>query len=106
MTEPVLRAQNQTANSLGSYSQDAQPRVALDTLSQSSSEVSALSHVEHVPVVVSTPIRPPPAKRVKTNQPTRAKSLVSHAATAIVGAIVGGLSTVALLASLPPDYFN
>lgn len=46
-----------------------------------------------------------PAKRVKASHDTRGRCWASHAATAVAGAVIGGLSTVALLASLPPEYF-
>ncbi|BDD60200.1 hypothetical protein MPDQ_002800 [Monascus purpureus] len=45
-------------------------------------------------------------KRIKTTQESRRRSIVSHVTTAVVGAVVGGLGTVALLASLPPDFFQ
>ncbi|KAL2844758.1 hypothetical protein BJY01DRAFT_214777 [Aspergillus pseudoustus] len=43
-----------------------------------------------------------PTKRAKAPRPT---SLRSHATTAILGAVVGAVGTIAALASLPPDYF-
>lgn len=46
-----------------------------------------------------------PAKRVKASHDTRGRCWASHAATAVAGAVIGGLGTVALLASLPPEYF-
>ncbi|WEW60218.1 hypothetical protein PRK78_005703 [Emydomyces testavorans] len=49
-----------------------------------------------------------PAKRVKTvnKQPSRMRSVARYAATAVAGAVVGSIGAVAVLASLPPDYFN
>ncbi|KAL4778101.1 hypothetical protein BJX76DRAFT_344113 [Aspergillus varians] len=44
-----------------------------------------------------------PSKMVKTSQ--GGGNLRSHAATAILGAMVGAVGTIAALASLPPDYF-
>ncbi|KAL4753071.1 hypothetical protein BDW72DRAFT_191435 [Aspergillus terricola var. indicus] len=43
-----------------------------------------------------------PSKMVKTSH---RGSIRSHAATAIFGAVVGAVGTIAALASLPPDYF-
>jgi hypothetical protein len=43
-----------------------------------------------------------PTKRAKASRTT---SLRSHATTAIIGAVVGAVGTIAALASLPPDYF-
>ncbi|KGO66404.1 hypothetical protein PITC_067000 [Penicillium italicum] len=45
------------------------------------------------------------SKRVKSNHPT-AKSLASHATTAVVSALLGGLGTIAVLAALPNEYFQ
>ena len=46
------------------------------------------------------------AKRSRKTHGSRVRSMASHAATALVGAVVGGIGTVALLASLPPEFFN
>ncbi|KOS41050.1 hypothetical protein ACN38_g8074 [Penicillium nordicum] len=46
-----------------------------------------------------------PAKRVKSNHPA-SKSLASHATTAVVSALLGGLGTIAMLAALPNEYFQ
>ncbi|KAF3023802.1 hypothetical protein E8E15_002438 [Penicillium rubens] len=46
-----------------------------------------------------------PAKRIKSNHPT-SKSLASHATTAVVSALLGGLGTIAVLAALPNEYFQ
>ncbi|KAL4870308.1 hypothetical protein BDV12DRAFT_60010 [Aspergillus spectabilis] len=43
-----------------------------------------------------------PSKMVKTSH---TGSIKSHAATAIIGAVVGAVGTIAALASLPADYF-
>ncbi|GAB1213085.1 hypothetical protein ATERTT37_002234 [Aspergillus terreus] len=43
-----------------------------------------------------------PAKRLKTSGPS---TLRAHATGAVVGAVVGAMGTIALLASLPQDYF-
>lgn len=43
-----------------------------------------------------------PSKRLKKSE---ASNIGSHAATAVVSAVIGAVGTVAVLASLPPDYF-
>ncbi|EFQ99562.1 hypothetical protein MGYG_02574 [Nannizzia gypsea CBS 118893] len=51
----------------------------------------------------------PPPKRAKSSnphQPSRIAVYARYAATAITGAIVGGVGTVVALASLPPGYFD
>ncbi|CAG8020745.1 unnamed protein product [Penicillium salamii] len=45
-----------------------------------------------------------PAKRAKSSH-TPSTSLARHATTALVGALLGGLATVATLAALPNEYF-
>lgn len=47
---------------------------------------------------------PPPAKRAKSSQSS--SSLAAYSATAVVSALLGGLGTIVVLASLPPDYFQ
>lgn len=47
----------------------------------------------------------PPRKRAKSNHsPT--STAASYTATAVISALLGGLGTIALLASLPPEYFQ
>lgn len=46
-----------------------------------------------------------PAKRARTNNETRKTSFTTLAATALAGAVVGGVGVVAALVSLPPDFF-
>ncbi|KAJ5115138.1 hypothetical protein NUU61_000897 [Penicillium alfredii] len=48
----------------------------------------------------------PPRKRVKPGHSSLSRNLASHAATAIISAVLGGLGTIAALAALPPDYFS
>jgi hypothetical protein len=50
----------------------------------------------------------PASKRVKVEKspPTRRGTLTRYMATALVGAVVGGVGAVAALAALPPDFFN
>ncbi|KAK2857317.1 hypothetical protein FQN49_004817 [Arthroderma sp. PD_2] len=51
----------------------------------------------------------PPRKRVKISKPrqlSRTTVFVRYAATAITGAVVGGVGAVVALASLPPNFFD
>ncbi|KAL4800231.1 hypothetical protein BDV19DRAFT_353704 [Aspergillus venezuelensis] len=78
---------------------DAQPQATPADLNGSVSQLTTVS--------LSDPAKEPevverPSKQAKT---THRSSLRSHAATAIVGAVVGAVGTIAALASLPPDYF-
>ena len=47
----------------------------------------------------------PPRKRVKSND-SQSSKIASYTATAVISALLGGLGTIALLASLPPEYFQ
>ncbi|KAJ5492976.1 hypothetical protein N7539_001722 [Penicillium diatomitis] len=53
-----------------------------------------------------TAISPPPSKRVKAHHEPSAHHVGTYAATAIISALLGGLGTIALLASLPAEYFQ
>ncbi|KAL3460767.1 hypothetical protein BJX64DRAFT_174612 [Aspergillus heterothallicus] len=66
------------------------------TVDHQSAQITALNPSE-VSKEVERPI-----KRAKASRTT---SLKSHATTAILGAVVGAVGTIAALASLPPDYF-
>ena len=46
-----------------------------------------------------------PAKRARTTVKTRKPSFATLVATAVAGAVVGGVGVVAALVSLPPDFF-
>lgn len=90
-----------------SFSQDAQPRTSEGELESSLSQLTELQSIEEQErqaeepsVVQSGHEEQPPRKRVKT------ASLASHATTALVGAMVGGLGTIVALACLPPEYFH
>ncbi|ODM16473.1 hypothetical protein SI65_07980 [Aspergillus cristatus] len=88
-----------------SFSQDAQPRPSLPDLEDSTQNTSIHSIPEDEPEEPkSVPEVERPSKRIKTSDEGRGR-FVTHAATALAGAVLGGLGTVALLASLPPDYF-
>ncbi|KAL2868173.1 FHA domain protein [Aspergillus lucknowensis] len=75
---------------------DVQQQNIVATVGLSDTQLTALS------IPKSSDEADRPSKRVKTSG--RA-SLRSHAATAILGAVVGAVGTIAALASLPPDYF-
>lgn len=89
------------------FSQDAQ-RLPLDTASLSDLETILSETKNDVDPVVAENIaviqNDRPAKRVKSDH-TPSKSLASHVTTAIVGALLGGLGTIAMLAALPNEYF-
>lgn len=75
--------------------QDAQPRPELNTILVSGSQLPA-----------STPVngrKESRRKRIKTRQ---SSGIVKYATAAVIGAVVGGISTVAALAALPSDYFE
>ncbi|KAL4949612.1 hypothetical protein BDW69DRAFT_71527 [Aspergillus filifer] len=78
---------------------DAQPQATAADFNGTASQLTTVSLSEPAkePEVVERP-----SKQAKT---THRSSLRSHAATAIVGAVVGAVGTIAALASLPPDYF-
>jgi FHA domain len=46
-----------------------------------------------------------PAKRARTEKKARNNNLTTLAATALAGAVVGGVGVVAALVALPPDFF-
>ncbi|KAH1625731.1 hypothetical protein KXX21_006039 [Aspergillus fumigatus] len=97
------------SGSADSFSQDAQPQVAPVDLDAS------LSHLTRIHAVSKTqnPADVPKATKsaAKDERPSKRQrvsgsgSLGSYIATALLGAMAGGLGTVALLASLPTDYF-
>jgi len=84
---------------------DAQPQAPLLDEIISTSQTSNLSVAEGPqPKNESTPERPRKRVRTETRQP--GSNFLRFATTALVGAVAGGLATVAALASLPPDYFG
>ncbi|KAJ5306074.1 hypothetical protein PENANT_c024G08491 [Penicillium antarcticum] len=88
------------------FSQDAQHPQPLESYSQDTS-LNTIPSTEVQSAIASALLEnEPPAKRVKSTHRTPSKSLASHAATAVVGALLGGLGTIAMLAALPPDYFH
>ena len=89
-----------------SFSQDAQPRVSGGEAKGSASQFTDLLYPIEENRSMPTPRGQPPRKRVKTNKKSRAGSFATHATTAIVGALLGGLGTIVALASLPPGYFH
>ncbi|EPS30066.1 hypothetical protein PDE_05016 [Penicillium oxalicum 114-2] len=49
---------------------------------------------------------PPPSKRAKAHHDSSSHHIGAYAATAVISAMLGGLGTIALLASLPAEYFQ
>ena len=89
-----------------SFSQDAQRPQPLESYSQDT-DLNTIPSAEVRDAITSAlSENEPPTKRVKSTHPTPSKNLASHAATAVVGALLGGLGTIAMLAALPPDYFH
>lgn len=89
------------------YSQDAQPQPSLSQYNNST-QASNMSIIDETAPGSSTTKEERPSKRVKIDdapQAGRGRGFGSHTATAIAGALVGSVGTVALLASLPPDFF-
>ncbi|PLB53761.1 hypothetical protein P170DRAFT_469249 [Aspergillus steynii IBT 23096] len=72
------------------------PCTQLTTMSQAN-EANSIEDLTH-----SEPQDERPSKRLKKSE---ASNIGSHATTAVVGAMIGAVGTVALLASLPSDYF-
>ncbi|OJJ33790.1 hypothetical protein ASPWEDRAFT_28985 [Aspergillus wentii DTO 134E9] len=88
------------------FSQDAQPQVLIGDLKDSSTQLTdACSVDESKSDKGDTFENERPSKRAKTTHEPSSGGFARHAATALVGAVVGGLGTIAVLASLPPDYF-
>lgn len=83
-------------------SQDAQ-RVPVDPVSQPDLQPISTEIQDAITSALAENDRP--AKRVKSNH-SPSRSLASHATTAVVGALLGGLGTIAMLAALPNEYFQ
>lgn len=69
---------------------------------------SPLAHAQtqtSTSISTPTPTSPAPATaRLRTR--SRGRTIARYAATALVGAVAGGVGTIATLASLPPNYFD
>ncbi|KAJ5520339.1 hypothetical protein N7463_000792 [Penicillium fimorum] len=112
--KPTLKrtaAEMQSPSLEPSLSQDAQrlpvepisqPDLDLDTISTEAKDAISSALAENVSAFAENER---PAKRIKANHPT-SKSLASHATTAVVSALLGGLGTIAVLAALPNEYFQ
>ncbi|KAE8338113.1 hypothetical protein BDV24DRAFT_138848 [Aspergillus arachidicola] len=85
---------------------DAQPQITVPELGNVPSQLTELPATQASQKSdshsLSIPDNGRPSKRLKT---TATANLKSHAATAALGAIVGAVGTIAILASLPADYF-
>ncbi|KAE8317759.1 hypothetical protein BDV41DRAFT_561272 [Aspergillus transmontanensis] len=85
---------------------DAQPQITVPELGNVPSQLTELPATQASQKSASHSLSNPdngrPSKRLKT---TATANLKSHAATAALGAIVGAVGTIAILASLPADYF-
>ncbi|KAL4888839.1 hypothetical protein BDV59DRAFT_187893 [Aspergillus ambiguus] len=84
---------------------DAQPQVTVEVFSRSNSQISDLCTEKGSQTAqhkLSAAVNERPAKRIRTSGPSTFRT---HVTTAAVGAVVGAVGTIALLASLPQDYF-
>ncbi|CAG8910063.1 unnamed protein product [Penicillium egyptiacum] len=104
-------AEMQSSSVEPGFSQDAQ-RLPVDPASQPDSDLNTIP--SEAKDAISSALaendsafaeNDRPAKRIKSNHPT-SKSLASHATTAVVSALLGGLGTIAALAALPNEYFQ
>lgn len=86
------------------FSQDAQ-RLPVEPASQPDLNSYTISSEAKDAISSALAENERPAKRIKPNHPT-SKSLASHATTAVVSALLGGLGTIAVLAALPNGYFQ
>ncbi|EEH50339.2 uncharacterized protein PADG_06418 [Paracoccidioides brasiliensis Pb18] len=96
------------------YLPDAQPQYIIpppSTLTSASNSQSTYSVVDKQegqdpPTSTEQSEIAPPQKKVKTEpSPARGSNFARYAASALVGAAVGGIGVVAALAALPPEFF-
>ncbi|KAJ5210572.1 hypothetical protein N7491_010379 [Penicillium cf. griseofulvum] len=87
-----------------SLSQDAQ-RLPVEPVSQPDLSFDTVSSEARDAISSALAENERPAKRIKSNHST-SKTLASHATTAVVSALLGGLGTIAVLAALPNEYFQ
>ncbi|KAL1998821.1 hypothetical protein VTN02DRAFT_5519 [Thermoascus thermophilus] len=89
---------------------DAQPQTPVKGFDYPVSQLTTISAVPEPErshsVVVRTRDGEPCRKRVKIREESGRGSFAKYAASALVGAVFGGIGTVAALASLPPDFFG
>ncbi|KAE8146512.1 hypothetical protein BDV25DRAFT_162331 [Aspergillus avenaceus] len=89
-----------------SYLPDAQPQPTAPGVDDTSLQLSEMHDTQNYDRTdASSPAESErPVKRLKTSQSGKV-SFKSHATTAAFGAVVGAIGTIAVLASLPADYF-
>lgn len=112
MSAPTPQKFQMTATNQDSSFQDAQPLAPFSSGSQQSS-LNTIPEPEVIEAINSALAESepsePPSKRIKLSpspSPSNRTGLASHAKTAVVSAMLGGLGTIALLASLPSEYFH
>jgi hypothetical protein len=85
---------------------DAQPQ---ELVQAPSSQLTSLTTISQPGTSVSEPTETieeqPPRKRTKTAPPSPGDNLTRYVATALAGAVIGGVGAIAALLSLPPDFF-
>ncbi|THC98382.1 hypothetical protein EYZ11_002163 [Aspergillus tanneri] len=85
---------------------DAQPQAGVETMEDSYSQPTALSAAnESQTVETKSHSSTENERQVKRQKKYDTVTVGSHATTAVLGAVIGAVGTVALLASLPSDYF-
>ncbi|KAJ5819999.1 hypothetical protein N7474_005590 [Penicillium riverlandense] len=109
LSEPAPQKGQMTTTNQDSSLQDAQRLESFSSGSRKSS-LNTIPEPEVIEAINSALAESePPRKRTKTSpspSPPNRTGLASHAKTAIVSAMLGGLGTIALLASLPSEYFH
>ncbi|KAF5863625.1 hypothetical protein ETB97_009719 [Aspergillus alliaceus] len=86
---------------------DAQPQTTVPDLGNMPSQLTELCAThESEKADSSTPPVPESGRPSKRLKASGIANFRSHAATAVVGAVVGAIGTIAVLASLPADYFS
>lgn len=89
---------------------DAQPQTPMKVFDNSASQITDIPAITELekprPVAPEASEGEPRRKRVKVTNGSRRSSFAGYAVSALIGAVVGGIGTVAALASLPPDFFG
>lgn len=102
MTDDAVAAPASESLKQVAQAQDLQPLMC-----PPHSKIASLAQIEAIQNVSSASgnEQQRPAKRARTGNETRKPSFATLAATALAGAVVGGVGVVAALVSLPQDFF-
>lgn len=90
---------------------DAQPQNMVQEVGHATSQLTQMSASKTTEEKAQAPDQEPPSKRVKlstpaTNSARPRSNFAKYAATALAGAIVGGVGAIATLIALPPEFFS